>query len=169
MNAPTGKVDLSRIAKLLGIIGPDEYQEHCTESGYTYGEVLRAGGTDEEAERAEQEENADSFRRYHDALMHAADSVFGAHGLMLVPIGKTRLPWEFTIRPIKTWKDAAALIVETINGVGQFEFSSISEFTRSGPYTVRESVLRHLGWLPSRSEVYGDASARSMFERAMRY
>lgn len=38
----------------------------------------------------------------------------------------------------------------------------------SGPYTTRQSVLTHLGWIGSYADVYGDYSVKYRVERSMR-
>lgn len=156
---PTGKITVDALAELLGITSweklDDMNQEYYWEAG---------GGTEE----GEQEARDEVFRRYHDALTNVADTLFEQHGLTLVPVGKGRTPYEFTITPKKSWEDAAAKILDTINGVGMFEFKNVKEFLDSGPYTARQAVLQHLHYIKRRPDVYGERSVRDQFERAYR-
>lgn len=134
------------LAKLLGIMSPDTFEERLIDSG------------------ADDESVVEGYRNYKNALENVADHVFGEHGLVLTE----RKSGGYKIEPIESWRDAAAKIVHTINGVGMFHFSSVKEFLDSGPYTAREAVLSHLGYLKRRSEVYGEPSPQRMFESAMR-
>jgi len=156
---PTGKINLDELAELLGVTPWDKLddmnQDYYWEAG---------GGTEE----GEQEARDEVFRKYHDALNNTADDLFEQHGLVLNPVGKARTPYEFTIAPKKSWDDAAVLVLDTINGVGMFTFSSVREFLDSGPYTARQAVLQHLHYIKRRPEVYGERSARDRFEHTYR-
>ena len=59
-------------------------------------------------------------------------------------------------------------IRETINGVGDFHFSSLREFLDSGPYTARQAVLGHLRSIRSYPAVYGGSGAHQMYEQHWR-
>lgn len=97
--------------------------------------------------KAEQEAANETYAKWHDAVMHAADAAFDKCGLVLVPV-KTRKsgsrPYEYRVTPAKSWSDAADKIVDVVNGVGYFYFNTTREFLDSGPYTAREAVLKHL-------------------------
>ncbi len=169
------KRNVDEIAEMLGISEWDEISE--LNQDY-YWEATHDGREDGESEedheerhfKARQDVEDEDFRNWHDSVMHAADRAFGDCGLELVPItkkahrGNTR-PYDYRIVPKKSWNDAAEQIMDVINGIGMFGFSSLKEFLSSGPYTAREAVLEHLGYVEDRHKVYGDISPKSMYER----
>ena len=136
----------------------------------------KKGASEEDAEqegyKAEEEAQTELFNKWHDAVMHAAEKLFGEHGLELqgkrVKGKSVSRPFELKIVPKKSWSDAANKLRETINGVGYFHFNTLKEFLDSGPYTARDAALRHLGWIKDYPAVYGDDSAERMYDRQMR-
>jgi hypothetical protein len=171
------KLNTDEIAKLFDIDTYEDLHErnidNLFEAGsYARKEALDSGASEEEAEAAEMkaEEEADTelFHQWHDGVMAAAEYLFEKHRLVLVPVKKSDYPFEYRVVPEKSWEDAATAIVETINGVGYFHFSSLREFLDSGPYTPRSAVLTHLHYTARYPEVYGDTSARRIYERSFR-
>ena len=153
---PSEFINLGQLAKLLEIAPWDEIDEMNADY---YAEA--GGGTEE----GEAEAGAELFSKYHDALTSTADEVFGESGLVLVPRRKAeKRPFEYKIAPEKSWNDAAARILKTINGIGMFEFRGLKEFLDSGPYTARQAVLQHLGYIRRRTDVYGGPSPSRQFE-----
>lgn len=134
------------------------------------------GASEEEAEqegyKAEEEAQTDLFNKWHDAVMHAAEKLFGEHGLELqgkrVKGKRVSRPYDFKVVPKKSWSDAADKLRETINGVGYFHFNTLKEFLDSGPYTARDAALKHLHWIKDYPAVYGDTSAQRMYDSQMR-
>lgn len=183
----SAKVSIDRLAQLLKLPTSDDmnfedYTGDVYSDAYNYKhkEAFDEGMSDDDAEAvaikyAEEVEAAevnDAYRKYRHAVEHAAEKLFDQHALELVPVKpkqKDAEPWEFTVEPVKSWEDAAAKLIDTINGVGYFEFASVKDFLESGPYTARQAVLQHLHWIKDRPAVYGDSSARSIFDRDMRY
>lgn len=135
----------------------------------------RCGGEDVEMDeeatyKAEDEIRDDTYDQWHAAVEYVANQIFEQHGLKLVEKKRKgqRYPYEYKIVPEKSWEDAAGAIIDTINGVGMFYFSSVKEFLESGPYTARQAVLSHLHWMKERASVYGTTSAERMFENHWR-
>jgi len=167
-------VSVEKLAKLFSLPSWDELEErnhdyvweaadaartNALESGYTEAEAEKL------AQQAEEEAAAELFRSWHDGVMAVAERYFGEHDLELKPLGKHRTPQEYKVVPETTWNEAAKHVVETINGVGQFEYSSVREFLDSGPYTPRQAVLAHLGWISRWPEVYASkGDPRRIFE-----
>lgn len=168
--ARKGTITIDRMANLISrkdkeVLSVDDYMERLHENcSSVYAEVMREclneGMTEEEAETrataAEEKENEHYARQYLNALESACEKMLEDHGLVMHEL-KTR-PGVFKLRPVTTWKAAAARLVETINGVGMFYFGSVQEFADSMPDTVRGTVLQHLNWMCYRPEVYGDTS-----------
>ena len=188
-------ITLDDLTDSLGLERMENVWDRLSDSGdaygYAYDEALKEaeeGGLSEEdaeeaateaaleAERQEQDEEAN---KYFSALESAAESLYGHHKLMItIPtkmVGKgedrqeVRLWDEIKVEPSETWRDAAAEIMETINGVGTFTFYSLKEFLDSGRHTPCEAVMTHLHWIERHPEVYGGLSAQSMVEHSMRY
>lgn len=165
------KVNIDQLATLLKLDEWDDVSEH--NSDYIYeaaGSVEEASG--EEAHLKRQEKVADEvYDTWHNAVESVANEIFDQHNLELQPIAPRRrgMPtYEYRIVPRVSWEDAASKIIDTINGVGMFEFASVREFMESGPYTVRQAVLSHLGHMKRRPDVYGTDSPRRLYERAWR-
>lgn len=172
-------LNVDEIAKLFDLDEYNDLHERNTdyfwETGdYAYKQAIDDGASEEEAEKAredaEHEADTEMFHQWHSGVMAAAEHLFGEHRLTLVPANKKpdRYPYEYRVIPQKSWEDAAAAIVETINGVGMFEFNGVKDFLASGPYTPRNGVLTHLHWIKRHPEVYGDRSAQDIYRRSFR-
>jgi len=175
---PSDKRTIDDLAKMFGLPAWDEIdelnQDYYAECGASVAEDDPESDEEQElvfaAERAAQDE---VFAKWHDAVMHAADTLFGHHDLELHALhlkpgatGNQARAFEFRIVPATNWQDAANKIRETINGVGYFTFATLAEFLSSGPYTARQAVLAHLGYIAYYPKVYGDYSARRLYDRS---
>ena len=163
----TNRVDFDQICRILKVDTWEQRDDRIFES---YG--WDADASEEENLATEEESRDEAFRAYHDAVMSVTEEAFAEHGLMLegVPFGRSPVahPWYFRILPKHDWKDAASHIRETIDGFGLFVFGSLRNFLASGPYTPREAVLNHIGWIPDWYRVYGNGTASYHVERKMR-
>ncbi len=190
------RIDIDRICKLLGVWTFEKWDDANVDSFYPPRESVEdelrrqgvhGGGDDEEptedqidalAMAWETAERDEAWGKYRNAVMSVADEVFGEHGLTLVPVppkGKrARKDWEeryafdFRIEPVTSWSDAASKLLTTINGMGPFWWPNLRNFLSSGPYTAREAVLQHLGWIPDWYRVYGNGTASSAVDRSLR-
>lgn len=122
---------------------------------------------DERVMAAQEQVESELFDQYNGALQAAAERALADHGMLLVPRSGPR-SWDFDVVPEKNWRDVARKVLETINGVGYFSFSSLQDFLDSGPYTPREAVAEHLHYIKRYPEVYGTTSYRRIFERSWR-
>jgi len=172
--------NIDQLANMFGLPTWDGIEEANVDYiGDAYSQAmdyyLKEGLSDAEAEikaqEAEREAQDELYHKWHDAVMAVADNLFERHGLNLIPVkprkGASR-PYEFHVKPFlaTSWEDAAGKIMDTINGVGMFEFADLEEFLNSGPWTARQAVLSHLHWIKSWPEVYGESMPRKVFERA---
>lgn len=111
------------------------------------------------------------YHAWHSAVLSTVEPLLEEHGLRLAPIDRSKrvrdYPALFRLVPALSWEDSARKLIRTINGVGEFEFSSLREFMDSGPYTAREAVLSHLGWIQKWPEVYGEKSTKRRFESSL--
>ena len=175
------KVKVLTVNEIAGLLGlytfdalDDDSMDYRFEAGqHAYEEALRRGLDEDAAETArdyaEEEISRDLFSQWHGAVMQAAERLFDAHGLKLVPVHPRHLQCtQFKVLPTTTWKNAANEIRKTINGVGMFYFASVREFCNAMPDTPRGTALTHLHWLVEYPRVYGTTTARSMYERAFR-
>lgn len=173
------KVDVNELAKMFDLPDYDKIDEmnvdYVWEQGdYAYKETLSQGGSEDEAEEARQkaegEAQSETYSKWHSGVTDAAEKLFGEHGLTLVPKKpkhKGSLPYEYKVVPTTSWNDALKQIIETINGVGYFHFSSPKEFLDSGPYaSARIGVLTHLHHIKDHPAVYGGTSAQRIFDKA---
>jgi hypothetical protein len=164
------KITIDQLAKLLEL--PD--WEKIDEMNQQHYWEMSRGAEDEEAQlEAERAEQDKVYRKWYDAVEHAAEKLFGEHGLELLAMKHTRKiqqnyrPHQLKIIPSKSWSDAADMIRETISGGGwPYDFNNLREFLDSGPYTARQAVLSHLGHVRNYPAVYGGISARQMYENA---
>src|SRR5574341_923277 len=158
MAKSSDKLNIDQLAKLFRLPEFDDIQERNWEYVAEAGEVAVREAveaedvTDRQAEKireeAEQAAGDELFGNWYDAVERVATELFGEHGLYLTPVDKrTERAYEFRITPQVSWADAANRIRETINGVGEFHFNSLREFLDSGPWTARQAVLEHLGWI----------------------
>jgi hypothetical protein len=173
--------ELHELAKLFNLpdINDFEFDGEAWSQGYK--EAIREGKSEDEAEEQarkwEESEQDEAFRHWKGAVEHVAEQLFEQHGMVLVEeqkqIPKAKGGGSYTlyrVAPEKSWDDAMAKILDTIHGVGMFEFASLKEFRESGPYrSSKEAVLKHLHWMKDRPEVYGTTRPQAMFDRQMRY
>ncbi len=178
----TNKTTVDALATLFGLTSWDDVREMNEEYIFSCGSdaaknAAQDDATADEVEAADMagQEAADTelYGQWHTGVLDAATTFFEKHNLALFPVkvrGKINAyPYDFTISPANgEWRDAARCILATVNGVGMFHFSNLKEFLASGPYTAREAVLSHLGYVPRYSEVYGTTSAEQLYSRAWR-
>lgn len=168
-HVPSGdKITIDQLAKLFNLPDWDRIDEMNQQN---YWEMAK-GADDEEA--AEQAAQTEVYNRWYDAVESTAEKLLAEHGLELLAMKHTRKvhanyrPHALKIIPTKSWDDAANRLRETINGVGDFHFDTLREFLDSGPYTARQAVLSHLGYIKRYPAVYGGLGANQMYEQAWR-
>ena len=62
------------------------------------------------------------------------------------------------------WDKAMDIVIDSINGVGEFFFSYPEEVVSSGPYkNTKDAVIAHLHWHVRRGEVYGEKGIKEIF------
>jgi hypothetical protein len=172
MSKTSNKVNVDSLAEMFGLTAWDKLDDLNIDY---FGEGLDwSEEGEEEALKIEAERRDALYSSWHGAVLHAAEQLFGEHGLKLEPLRfKRKVPegtrhYEYRVVPETSWEDAANKVRETINGVGFFYFATRGEFLRSGPYTAREAVLGHLHWVKRYPDVYGGISASRMYEAQMR-
>lgn len=136
-------------------------------------EELSMSKAEEARHQAETDAQTELYKKWHDAVLSAASTLFEHHHLALRPLEKRRgfvRPHEYRVVPLKgVWITSLRQIIATINGVGMFHFSSPAEFLSHGPYpTERVAVLNHLHQIKNYPAVYGSASADRLYQRAFR-
>lgn len=168
-------VNIDQLAEMFNLPSSEEAIEHnetyIGEAGaVAYRQAIEDGEDEDKADelsmKAQEEAETEIFGHWHGGVEAAATELFEAHKLTLVPSGKGRYPYQYRVEPMLSWLEAANAIRTTINGVGYFEFHSVNEFLRSGPYTSRQAVLNHLGAIRDYPAVYGTSSARSIYGRS---
>lgn len=177
MPAHSDKKTIDELARMLELPEYDTVRDNNEEylmNARSYGEreAEESGedlSEDEIAEAgyaAENKAEAALWRSWKDAVESVAERLLDEHGLVLVE--SKRHAGTYKISAERSWSDAAAKIMDTINGVGYFEFSSLRDFLESGPYTAREAVLVHLNSIRDRPRVYGTSTAERLYESAWR-
>jgi hypothetical protein len=130
--------------KLCKLLGVDNTEAWCDSWDRCYYSEGPADETEEERYKREEEDRDEAWKAYESAVLSVAEHVFGEHDLALTPVEKTSpykgrhkyvAGYAVTPKATSTWRDAANKIRETLNGMGPFYFSTLSEFLRSGPYT----------------------------------
>lgn len=170
------KTNIDQLAKMFGLPDWDKIDEMNSQH---YWEMSRGAEDEDEQLKAEEEARDEVYGQWYDAVEHAASKLFEEHGLELQPAGKwhpstyaktkaERRPYDLKIVPSTSWNDAANKIRETVNGVGTFHFNNLKEFLDSGPYSARQAVLSHLGWIRDYPAVYGSSSAHQMYDHHWR-
>ena len=136
-----------------------------------YWEMSRSAEGEDAQMDAESEARDEVYGQWYDAVESAASKLFEEHGLELDPTGKQgteKRRYDFKIVPSNSWNDAANKLRETINGVGDLHFNDVKEFLHAGPYSARQAVLSHLGYIKRYPAVYGGQGAHQMYEQAWR-
>jgi len=176
MSKYSGRFDYDDLAKLFGLPDMEEINEQTWEyvadaqqDAYEQGLRTYESEPAEEAEeaaeelgeRARDEAETEVYGGWRNAVEAVAENELGEVGLGLRKAGD----WDFKIVPAKDWKDAAAGMMDLVNGIGPFYFANLREFLDSGPYTPRQAVFAHLGHIRRRFEVYGDISPRNLYDQ----
>jgi hypothetical protein len=167
----TDKISIEDLAKLLGLPDWDKIDEM---NQFYYMESAQGAGDEDAQIEAERVAQTEVFNKWYDAVESVAEKLLEQHGLGLLAMRHTRKvnrdyrPFYLKIIPSTSWSDAADKIRDTINGVGYFHFNNLREFLDSGPYTARQAVLTHLGYVKSYPAVYGTTSTHSLYEHAWR-
>lgn len=163
--------DIDQIAEMIGAISVSKMMDRLDFSDaycYAYSQAIKDGKNDDEALlagcEAESAEVDEYYERYSHALLRAADRLFGNHQLK---ISETEEGYQVT--PKTSWRNSLKAMIETINGVGYFHFSSVQNLLDSGPYSEEEAVINHLHWISSYPAVYGDTTANREIERSLNY
>lgn len=175
----TGIYNVDELAKMLKLPPWEQIDEHnvdyiCENGEVAYREALKHGKSEEEAEdermKGQEAASDERYAKWYNGVTEAAEYLLRKHGLTLVPRHKNeRRPYEYHIRAYNGWRLAAVKIVETINGVGMFEFGLPEELVRTGPYaTMRQAVLQHVHWIKDYPAVYGTISADQVYEQSWR-
>lgn len=184
------KITWNQMAKLLGVKTPEDKSEEVYENvisgdfGWLHKEVREDltreyegedSPTEDEidqemANREEiiiQDECAEADIEYRRAIRYVMEKLCNAHDLCLIDNEDGE---SFFVEPAEgDWKNAASKIIQTINGVGYFEFDSIETFIDCGPYEdAEQAVLSHLHWIAEWPNVYEGTKAKSMVERQLR-
>lgn len=166
--------DIDDLAKTFGIPtaekADDGAADYAWEAGdYAYKEALKEDATESEAEEAREKAEQDIHDRlgavWRNSFEDALGRIFEEYADLNIEVLKSK-PWLYRVSPRTSWKKSAEKLIDVINGVGYFYFSSVKEFADSGPWTVREAVLGHIHWLKDAPRVYGDVSAERRFERS---
>lgn len=169
---------ISALAEMFGLISADElddlnlsYFDEVDTAAYRQAkaEGKRESGAEKAREKAREAARTELYRKWYNAVEYVATQLFEKHGLEIGPRkqSKNKWPYELKIFPTTSWAVAANKIRQTVNGVGDYHFASLKEFLASGPYTERQAVLEHLGYIRRYPEVHGTSSARSMYENHM--
>lgn len=163
--AASDKVNLDQLVYVFDLPTWDDIEELNRDY---ISEVAGNDYEDEDEQMAAQERvEEELYSQWHGAVIHAAERLFVEEGLELTPVGHHKYPYEYRIIPERSWNDALSKIVETINGVGMFRFSSVREFMESIPTrSARQAVLSHWHVAADSPEVYGGHSARRIYEHA---
>ena len=178
----TIKLSHDEACKVFGLPDADTFLDRLDENDATYGYVysdvykqaINDGMTEEEAEaHAEQEaykacdqERDEAFSKYGHAIFLAIEHIAGMHRFDVEKVED-----GFILKPQKSIRHCLRAIFQTINGHGPFFFNSVREFVTSykSDSTLMETIDGHLGWMKRAPAVYGDRSAKDVFERNMRY
>lgn len=170
MSKIKAKINIDQLATLLDLPTWERIDELNVDF---YGEGLDfSEDNEEESLQAESERQNEVFKSWHDAIMAVAEKLFENHGLELDPVKFKRKvpdgtrPYEFIIKPMVSWDDAALRTIATINGYGMFHFNSLKDFKDSGPYTARQGVLSHMQWMRYYPAIYGERSLRQQYDNA---
>ncbi len=179
-------VTIDELARLLALPTYDEVHERADdfiwETAHQSWDEDEDGDTDSDAfmERMQEVESDEVFKPWHSGVEAAATRAFQEHGMALEAMKpakgapKDARPWQYKISPLSddgrskttSWARPAEMMVDTINGVGPFYFSSVKDFVDSGPWTTKSAVLSHLHWMRRYPEVYGARPYRSTYDEA---
>jgi hypothetical protein len=133
------KIDVERMAKILGVKTPEAYDETVSENPAFL-----------DAEREE------AYRNYVNAVVHCFEQEAENLKLDVTPL-KTK-PGVYALTPKEGWVASAVKTRSIVHGIGGWWFTSFKEFLSSGPYTPRQAVEAHLGYLGDQWKLYGYAS-----------
>ncbi len=151
------QISLEDLAKMVKMQSPDQFWEDLS-INFNLSEAennfLSEGKSQEEAESLVLEMERDcldkEYGNYVNELVSKSEILLQKYDLII-----SQEKGKYFISPRISWRNAASQVLELINGIGMFHFSSLSEFLGSGPYSPKESVMNHIHHLSSHNEVYG--------------
>lgn len=160
------KIDVERMAKILGVMTPEDYYERIVTESSIYAaareraieedDTISDEEADEKAMLAETEDRDRIARQYESAIVSVFEQEAANLKLDVTPL-KTRRGF-YAITPKESWTESAVKVRSIVHGVSGFWFTSFKEFLASGPYTPRKAVEKHLGYLGDQWKLYGYAS-----------
>ncbi len=167
--------DLDGLARAFGLKADlDDFMEanidNIAQRGhYVYNDAIRGGKTDRQAEKVREEAEGEAHdeigKAYISAIFDTIEKEAEKFHLTVIQ----QKPNRYKVVPTTDWKTSLREIIDTINGVGMFEFNTIKEFLESGPYTLREGVLTHLHYLADYGHVYGGSTLQRQFEKNLEH
>ena len=163
--------DLHGLARAFGLdIDLDKFMDDSLhyideEGGYAYRAARKEGASEGKAEKAREKAEKMVHDNLELAYIWTVYETIEKEAEDKFDLNVTQQnPNRYKVTPKTDWKTSLKKIIETINGIGMFHFSSVKEFLDSGPYTPREGVLTHLHYLADYGSVYGEASLKHQFE-----
>lgn len=174
-------IDVETLAKLLDLPDYDELHERNADFIWeTARERVDLDPEDPAFDDVMMDEQHDVedeyvFGPWHRGVIAAAFRAFDDHLMGIQEVGRppkgfpknrTWRPWQYRIRPDKSWRDTARRLVKTIDGVGVFGYSGAQGLIDSGPYTPQSAVISHLHWMRRWPEITGDTLYERTYELA---
>ncbi len=150
----------------MGEEAKESFMDYPSESyNYVLKQAKEDGYTDEQAEEkameAEDKERSEEFEKYQQSIVRTLNYLLNFHDIELEEKGK-----KYYLVTQKSWKEVADKVATTITGHGMFEYNSGKELKEGlSCKTYCEAAIQHLHWLKHYTEVYGERSYRSVYER----
>lgn len=173
----SNRLSWNRLAGILQVPSPDAFISRLEEIAMLE-HIEREEEESDEAyeERRNKIENSyldEACKKYFDAIESVAEKLFAEHKLTLTLVKEEGEEEYFLVSPekagVKGWYRAAQEVIQTINGYGMFEFTSVRDFYEaSSEATLEATVIGHLPWLKKWYEVYGEPNAQCRIDKLMR-
>lgn len=166
-----GTIDIDQLAHIFGLPESLEFFEQVQTDDSTWNEAYEYLVKEERLTKSQAVKKADKYQQEHDdeLMRKYSNSVGSAAGYFFEQCGMElqEVKNEGRYEIIGDAEEAASAIIEIINGIG-LTYSSLSDF-RESYGSLSEAVMVHLPYLKHYAEVYGTSSARTLFDKSMRY
>ena len=166
--------NIGELADLWGLTSWDKLDEMNLDyfwesAGSARDRAQEEGEEDEEkleeiGNNEEQRIRDEMYSSWSNAVESTSEALFEVADLN---IEKSELG-NYFIYPTTNWRDSLKIIIEIINTLGLFHFSSVEALLDSGPYGLREAVDKHYTYLRQAHEVFDVPNPERLYTRNFR-
>jgi len=110
----------------------------------------------QKVEKAVDRELQEIYNKWYNATTANARFLLGRHNLNLCEDANKDSDYVLSLEPVRSWKNSATCILNTVNGYGLLEYQNLIHFRDANNFkSYQELVLNQLGQMKDYLQVYG--------------